>query len=151
MSKKPKVKRVVKPELQAKGHMRTRAAHATELAEDYVEVISDLLDEHGEARVSDIAARIGVTHVTVTKKVSLLARDGLVTTKPYRSIFLTDLGREVARRSRERHQIVVDFLVKLGVPKDAAHTDAEGIEHHVSSVTLEAFKRFVKDEVNGAS
>lgn len=141
---KPLKKQRIRPELQARGHRRTRAAHAVELAEDYVEVVADLISEHGEARVSDIAARLGVTHVTVTKKIALLARDGLVTTKPYRSIFLTPAGEEMARRSKERHQIVLDFLLQLGVPKEAALADSEGIEHHVSSATLEAFSRFVK-------
>lgn len=128
--------------LKTRGHVATRRAHSTELAEDYVEVIADLIAESGEARAIDIARRLGVTHVTVTKKIARLARDGLVSTKPYRSIFLTGEGQEIAARCRERHQIVMNFLIALGVDKEVALTDSEGIEHHVSDETLAAFKRF---------
>src|SRR5262245_60407541 len=75
-------------ERQASIHRRTRQAHSSEIAEDYVEVIGDLIDTQGEARAIDIARRLGVTHVTVTKTVGRLQRAGLVTSRPYRSIFL---------------------------------------------------------------
>ena len=128
--------------LLTSGHKKTRAAHSTELTEDYVEAIADLIDRYGEARATDIARRLGVTHVTVTKKIARLARDGLVSTRPYRAIFLTPEGQLVAARSREKHQIVMNFLIALGVDKETALTDSEGIEHHVSDKTLLAFKRF---------
>jgi DtxR family manganese transport transcriptional regulator len=70
-----------------------------------------------------------------------LQRDGFVTSEPYRAIFLTDMGRTVAVASRERHLIVRDLLVALGVDDETADADAEGIEHHVSKATLEAFRR----------
>ena len=54
---------------------------------------------------------------------------------------LTDKGRKLATASRERHLIVRDFLVAIGVDADTADADAEGIEHHVSRATLEAFRR----------
>lgn len=122
---------------------RTRSDHAAETAADYVELIQDLIDEHGEARAADIASRLGVSHVTVSKTVQRLQRDGLVTTQPYRSIFLTDAGRELAERMRAKHQTVLGFLLALGVPEPVAETDAEGIEHHVSDETLAAMERFL--------
>jgi len=124
---------------------RTRADHATELAEDYVELIADLIKETGEARSVDIASRLGVTHVTVTNTVSRLKRDGLVTSEPYRSIFLTGKGKKLAAAARERHDLVVDFLTALGVPPEDAEIDAEGIEHHISASTIEAMRRFAAD------
>jgi DtxR family manganese transport transcriptional regulator len=111
------------------------------VAEDYVEVIADLIDDYGEARVADIAERLGVTHVTVTKTIGRLKRDGLVTRRPYRSIFLTAAGRQVARKARRRHQIVLRLLRSLGVSERTAQADAEGIEHHVSDETLSAMAR----------
>jgi DtxR family manganese transport transcriptional regulator len=132
------------PSAQAAAHARTRKAHASELAEDYAETIADLIAESGEARVVDIARRIGVSHVTVVRTVARLQRDGLVTAKPYRAIFLTDSGEKLAAKSRERHRVVVDFLLSLGVPPAVAHADAEGIEHHVSPQTLAAFEKFTK-------
>ena len=120
---------------------RIRKAHHSEVMEDYVEMIADLIDETGEARAVDLAARFGVKSPTVNATVQRLQREGLVDTKPYRSIFLTDEGTKLAQSCKERHQIVPDFLVSLGVPSDVADADAEGMEHHISDLTLSLFKK----------
>jgi len=120
---------------------RTREEHSQETAQDYVELIADLIEETGEARAVDLARRLGITHVTVGRTIQRLQRDGLVTAQPYRAIFLTAAGRKLARESRRRHEIVVEFLKSLGVPDAVARSDAEGIEHHVSKETLAAFQR----------
>jgi len=122
----------------------TRLAHAQERAQDYVETIADLIARHGEARATDIAKSLGITHVTVIRTVQRLQREGLVTTQPYRSIFLTDAGRRLAAKAKARHEKVVAFLEALGVSSETARVDAEGIEHHVSPETLAAFGRFLK-------
>lgn len=122
---------------------RTREQHAHETAEDYVELVAELIATTGEARVIDLARRLGVTHVTVGRTIQRLQRDGFVTAQPYRSIFLTDAGRALAEKSRERHRTVVDFLRAVGVPPLIAERDAEGIEHHVSRETLAAFRRVI--------
>jgi len=124
---------------------RTRQQHAQERAQDYVEAIADLLATRGEARATDLARNLGVTHVTVIRTVQRLQRDGLVTTQPYRSIFLTDAGKRLAVKAKARHQTVVAFLEALGVSSATARADAEGIEHHVSGETLAAFERFVAE------
>ena len=118
---------------------RIRRAHQSEVAEDYVEMISDLIEETGEARTVDLAARFGVTSPTVNAIVRRLQRENLVETRPYRSIFLTETGKALAESSRVRHQIVRDFLVTIGVPETIAEEDAEGVEHHVSEETLAVF------------
>ena len=118
---------------------RIRRAHQSEVAEDYVEMISDLIEETGEARTVDLAARFGVTSPTVNAIVRRLQRENLVETRPYRSIFLTEAGKALAESSRARHQIVRDFLVTIGVPETVAEEDAEGVEHHVSEQTLAVF------------
>jgi DtxR family manganese transport transcriptional regulator len=115
--------------------------HSQEIAQDYVEMIAELIAATGEARVIDLARRFGVTHVTVSRTIRRLQRDGLVSALPYRSIFLTDAGRDLSKESRRRHEIVVRFLESVGVPAAAAQSDAEGIEHHVSKETLAAFVR----------
>lgn len=122
---------------------RTRQQHAQERAEDYVEVIADLIGRSGEARATDLAKSLGVTHVTVIRTVQRLQREGLVTTQPYRSIFLTPAGRKLAAEAKARHETVVAFLESLGVPAATARADAEGIEHHVSPATIAAFRRFL--------
>lgn len=123
---------------------QTRLQHAQERAQDYVEAIADLIAGRGEARATDLAKSLGVTHVTVIRTVQRLQREGLVSTQPYRSIFLTDSGRRLAGKARARHEKVVAFLEALGVPPSAARADAEGIEHHVSAETLGAMERFLK-------
>jgi DtxR family manganese transport transcriptional regulator len=121
----------------------TRFAHSRERAEDYVEAIAELIASCGEARTTDIAQTLGVSHVTVVRTVQRLKREGLVSSKPYRSIFLTQSGRRLAVRAKARHEKVVAFLEALGVSPAAAREDAEGIEHHVSRETLAAFERFL--------
>lgn len=129
---------------RAEGFKRVRDAHQTEVAEDYVELIADLIQETGEARVVDLAQRLGVSNATVNNTIQRLQRDGLVTSKPYRSIFLTEEGQAMASASRERHELVRNFLISLGVSPDVADADAEGVEHHVSEETLDAFRRHLK-------
>ena len=117
----------------------TRRQHAREIAEDYAEAIAELIADRGEARVVDLAGRLGVTHVTVNRTIARLRKAGFVTSLPYRGVFLTRQGRRLAEESRTRHDTVVRFLLSLGIPERVARTDAEGIEHHVSPATLAAF------------
>lgn len=133
--------------IQAGRFARARTAQSTALFEDYAELIADLLDQEGEARTTDIAKRLGVSHATAIKALSRLKRENLVTARPYRGVFLTDTGRELAARARARHRLVVDLLLAIGVPREAAEQDAEGIEHHVSDTTLAAFSDFVANAI----
>ena len=128
-------------ELQARALRQTRRKHSRETAEDYVEAIAELTESTGEARAVDLARRLGVSHVTVIRTVARLQRDGYTSSQPYRAIFLTARGARLARQSRERHALVVDFLRSLGIPEAVVQADAEGIEHHVSAQTLAAFRR----------
>ena len=128
------------PKRQAENLSQTRREHANEIAEDYAEAIADLIAETGEARVVDLAKRLGVTHVTVNRTIVRLQKAGFVTSQPYRAIFLTDRGRHLAVECKTRHDTVVAFLRSLGIPERVAEMDAEGIEHHVSPDTLAAFR-----------
>jgi DtxR family manganese transport transcriptional regulator len=132
------------PAQQAESFRRSRRDRAVEIAQDYVEAIADLSVSLGEARVTDLARRLGVTHVTVNRTLARLRRAGYVNTKPYRAIFLTGTGRRLAEECKQRHETVVAFLHSLGVPEKTAEMDAEGIEHHVSPETLAAFERRLK-------
>ncbi|SON54563.1 Manganese transport regulator [Hartmannibacter diazotrophicus] len=131
-------------ETHAEAFQKSRDARRTELMEDYVELIADLIEHTGEARQTDIAQRLGVTQPTVAKMLKRLVEENLITQRPYRGVFLTEEGQRLAATTRRRHEIVEAVLRRLGVDPDTARNDAEGIEHHVSEKTLEAFERFLQ-------
>ncbi len=129
---------------QAERFGKARSDRSSALLEDYVELISDLIADQGEARATDIARRLGVSHATAIKSVQRLKREGLATARPYRGVFLTPAGQDLAERVRARHRVVVALLMAVGVPTEAAESDAEGIEHYVSEATLAAFEAFLR-------
>lgn len=135
---------MLSPEAHARQHAHVRKAHETELIEDYVELVADLIDAKGEARAVELAQRMGVTQATVGKMIRRLTERKLVSSQPYRAIFLTEAGRAMAEASRARHLVVLRFLRALGVPEDIARQDAEGIEHHTSDETLAAMHRLAQ-------
>jgi len=128
---------------QREGFHAARKARRSELVEDYVELIAELIGQEGVARPVDIARRLGVKQPTVSKNLARLKREGYILHERYRSIFLTDLGQDLAAICRARHRTIVSFLIALGLDKATAEQDAEGIEHHVSDQTLLAFKQFI--------
>ena len=125
-----------------RGHERTRRDHATELTQDYVEAIAELIQQTGECRVRDLAKRFAVSHVTVNRAIARMKRDGFVDTQPYAPVTLTNLGKTLAEFSERRHRIVFHFLRALGVSERTAAIDSEGIEHHVSEETLKLMEQF---------
>ncbi len=134
----------LRKEVRSKAFEQVRIAHQSETAEDYVEMIADLIEERGEARVVDLAEAFGVTHATVNKIVARLNKEGFVTNEKYRSLFLTPQGKKLAESCKARHEIVVGFLKSIGVTARTAELDAEGVEHHISMETLKAMSAFVK-------
>ena len=121
-------------------HQRTRRDHSTETAEDYVEAVAELIAERMSCRLVDLAEYFGVSHVTANRTVARLQKEGLLSTEPYQPITLTAKGKRLATRCRERHEIVYQFLLSIGIDKTTAAIDAEGMEHHVSPKTLRRFK-----------
>jgi DtxR family transcriptional regulator, manganese transport regulator len=130
--------------VQADRFSKARSARSASMLEDYTELIADLITANGEARTTDIARRLGVAHPTASKTIARLKREGLATARPYRGIFLTEAGAAMANSVRQRHRLVVDLLVAIGAPREAAEADAEGIEHYVSDATLRAFETFLR-------
>lgn len=140
---RPKPRKLSSAKLRSAAFRRVRADHQSELAQDYVELIADLIDERGEARGTDVALRLGVANATVVKALKRLQDQGLVSQEPYRAIFLTGDGWKLAEDGRRRHKIVERFLLALGVSTETARIDSEGIEHHVSRETLAAMAKFL--------
>ena len=120
---------------------KVRDAHKTENTEDYLEIIADLLNAKGEARIVDIAEKLGIAQATANKTVQRLQGQGYVNKEPYRSIFLTLKGQKIASTSKKRHIVVLTFLQNLGLDSKTAEADAEGIEHHVSDKTLKKMEQ----------
>ena len=141
-----KTTQLVNVEEHVEGFRQVREAHRRELIDDYVELISDLIREVGEARQVDMAARLGVSQPTVAKMLKRLASVGLIEMIPWRGVFLTPEGEKLAQESRERHQLVENFLLVLGVSPEIARRDAEGMEHHVSEETLAMFLKFTQTQ-----
>ncbi|HEY2573214.1 MAG TPA: manganese-binding transcriptional regulator MntR [Verrucomicrobiaceae bacterium] len=132
------------PAARAESFRKVRTDNASETAQDYVEAVAELIEHQGEARPTELARMFGVSHVTVIRTVARLHRDGFLVTRPYRSIFLTPKGAALAAECRERHSLVVSFLTALGVPRAAAESDAEGIEHHLGAETIAAIRAFLR-------
>ena len=127
---------------------KVRNAHKTENTEDYLELIAELLTLKGEARIVDIASELGIAQATANKTIRRLQLQGYIQREPYRSIFLTVKGQKIASKSKKRHNIVLNFLLKLGIDQKTAAADAEGIEHHVSEKTLKKMERFNNSNKN---
>lgn len=135
---------ITSPEKRAEPFIATRHHHHLEIAEDYVELIDDLIKSKAAARTCDIAARLGVSHVTVIRTLKRLELKGFLITKKHKPIMLTKKGQELAYHTRERHALLLEYLITIGVPKEIAVIDVEGMEHHISIQTLEAFKKHLE-------
>ena len=124
---------------------KVRNAHKTENTEDYLELIAELLNSKGEARIVEIASNLGIAQATANKTIKRLQKQGYIQREPYRSIFLTLKGQKIASQSKKRHNTVYKFLMNLGIDNKTASADAEGIEHHVSEKTLKKMEKFNKN------
>ena len=88
----------------------------------------------------DIAEHLGISKATVNQTINRLVKKGFLTSKPYRAIHLTKKGKYTATHARQRHKIVYDFLIAIGLDKETAELDSEGMEHHVGNKTLSKLK-----------
>ena len=123
---------------------KVRNAHTKENTEDYLELIADLHSKNGEARIVDIASKLGIAQATANKTIQRLQIEGYIKREPYRSLFLTLKGQKIASFSKKRHNTVYNFLINLGIDSKTAEADSEGIEHHVSQKTLRKMEKFNK-------
>jgi len=127
---------------------KIRNSHTNENTEDYLELIGDLLNQNGEARIVDIAEKLDIAQATANKTIKRLVSQGYLRKEPYRSIFLTLKGQVIASNSKKKHKIVYNFLKNLGLDHHTASADSEGIEHHVSEKTLRKMQQLNKSKKN---
>jgi Mn-dependent DtxR family transcriptional regulator len=115
----------------------TPATPLSENWEDYLERIHELIERKGYARVADIAEQLEIAPASVSTMVQRLAKAGFLNYERYRGLTLTSAGQAAALGIRHRHRVLTDFLTILGVPPDQVERDVEGMEHHMSSITVE--------------
>lgn len=120
-------------------------SRTTVAAEDYLEIIEQLIARKGYARVVDIAAGLKISQASVTAMVQKLDAEGFVKYEKYRGMVLTSSGLEVARRIAHRHQLLTDFLRAIGVADETViYDDVEGMEHHISPATFQAIEALTR-------
>ena len=122
----------------------TQSRKSAELLEDYVEAIDEILNKKGSVKNVDLCKFFGVSNATVSKNIKRLIKAELVDSEKYKNIFLTKNGKKLADQSNTRHQILFNFLIKLGISRKTAETDSEGMEHHISDKTLKIMKKFIQ-------
>ena len=106
-------------------------------AEDYLERIYELIEGKGYARVVDIASSLKVKQASVTSMVQKLGESGYLKYEKYRGLIMTDKGREVAQKIRNRHETLSRFFSLFELDDETQRQDIEGIEHHLSPATVE--------------
>ena len=120
----------------------------TQSLEDYLETVYMLIADGRPAQVRDVAKNLSVKMPSVVKAIHELKRLGLVTQEPYASIELTEKGRRVARHVLDRHTLLSNFLIKLGVSEKIADKDACMMEHILSAETLDRIREFTEEKTN---
>ena len=118
-----------------------------ESAENYLEAILQLQEEHGSVRSIDVVQHLGFSKPSVSRAMSLLRENGYVLMDRDGLLTLTDAGREIAERIYERHKLLTRWLISLGVEPDRAPADACRMEHAVSNETFEKMKAHILGEI----
>ena len=117
-----------------------------ESAENYIETIYMLRRPQGDVRSIDIATELGFSKPSVSVAMKNLRENGYIEVDSMGFITLTEKGLEIAERMYERHTLLTEFLVGLGVDAETAAEDACRIEHVISEESFEAIKRFSGDK-----
>lgn len=126
-----------------------KAAHQLEKSnfstrmEDYLEIISELVELKGYATTLDISRYMHVSAPSVTKMLQRLDENGFLEYEKYHGINLTKKGIQLAQTVRQKHGILLDFFEILGVGYETANQDAEGIEHHLNPKTIKQLRKFI--------
>ncbi|HKQ21565.1 MAG TPA: transcriptional regulator MntR [Nitrososphaeraceae archaeon] len=117
----------------------------TDRMEDYLEVIYELIQEKGYATTVDISSYLNVSSPSVTKMMQKLDETGYLKYEKYRGIKLTNEGIRIARNIRNRHGLLAEFFMIIGIDEETANNDAEGIEHHLHPETMKKLEEFINE------
>jgi len=126
-----------------------KAAHQLEKTnfstrmEDYLEIISELVELKGYATTLDISRYMHVSAPSVTKMLQKLDENGFLEYEKYHGINLTKKGTQLAETIRQKHGILLEFFEILGVGYETANQDAEGVEHYLNPKTIKQLRKFI--------
>ena len=112
-----------------------------ESGEMYLETLYVLSKEKNTVRQIDIAEYMNYSKPSVNRAIGILKNDGYIQSDDDGFLYLTDSGKEIAEKTYERHTLLTQFFVHIGVPEDIAVEDACKIEHDISDTTFDALKK----------
>ncbi len=137
------MKKVSKRLESIKAAHKTIKKESSATREDYLEIISELVELKGYATTLDISRYMNVSPPSVTKMLQKLDEKGYLEYEKYHGINLTEKGKQTANTIRQKHGILLDFFEILGVGIDIANQDIEGIEHHLNPKTIRQLRKFI--------
>ncbi len=111
----------------------------------YLETILILTNERANVRSIDVCEHMGFSKPSVSRAIGLLKSGGYITVDKDGFITLTPTGRELAQKIYDRHKVLTEFLISLGVDGEVASQDACKIEHHISDESFDAIKRAIQN------
>ena len=111
----------------------------------YLETILILTNESSTVRSIDVCEHMGFSKPSVSRAIGLLKNGGYISVDQDGYITLTEVGREVAQKIYDRHRVLTDFLISIGVDPEVASNDACKIEHHISDESFAAIKQYVDE------
>ena len=119
--------------------------HLQESGEMYLETIYVLSKKSSTVRSIDVCEQLGYSKPSVSRAVGVLKQGGFLTVETDGTLHLTDAGHEIAQKIYNRHNVLTELLVKLGVDRQTAAEDACKMEHDISDRSIDAIRRFTKD------
>ena len=114
--------------------------------EDYLETILQLQNKNGQVRSIDIAKELNYSKASVSVAMKKLKENDYILIDDTGYISLSSKGYEIANNINERHKLLTDALIALGVNKEQAEIDACKVEHNISNETFEAIKKHMKNK-----
>lgn len=120
--------------------------HLQESGEMYLETIYILTKKNHDVRSLDVAEYMNFSKPSVSRAVGLLKQGEYITVDQEGYLHLTAMGEEIAAKMYERHMLLTEFLIRLGVDRETASADACKVEHDISDKSFEAIKRHVNEK-----
>jgi len=112
--------------------------------EDYAEIIYIIQEKKERVHTNDIASALDINPASVTEIFQKMCEEGYINYEKYSGVTLTEKGEKIAIKTKNKHEILKDFLIILGIDEKIADEDACKIEHHVNQKTMDKLTKFVE-------